>query len=188
MARPQKAAKTAPRLDEHWHKRLREAGFLLLLPLAIYLFACLFSYDATDPGWSHAGDPARGIHNFGGAFGAWIADLAFYLVGIVAYALPILLLVVGTVVLRGTMIEERSPLEPTLRLVGFVAFFFAAPGLAVSARQWSDRCFLRARVACSAISVGDALMHSFGPLGAGLFLLALFWLRSPWLPDFPGSD
>ncbi len=172
MARPQKAAKTAPRLDEHWHKRLREAGFLLLLPLAIYLFACLFSYDATDPGWSHAGDPARGIHNFGGAFGAWIADLTFYLVGIVAYALPILLLVVGTVVLRGTMIEERSPLEPTLRLVGFVAFFFAAPGLAFL--HGNGPTMLPAgEGGLLGHLVGDALMHSFGPLGAGLFLLAL---------------
>ena len=121
MARASKATKAVPRLDEHWHKRLREAGFLLLLPLAIYLLACLVSYAPADPGWSHVGDPERGIRNFGGAFGAWIADLAFYLLGVVAYALPLLLLVVGGVVLRGATVAERSPLEPTLRLVGFVA-------------------------------------------------------------------
>ena len=76
MARVLKPAKPAPKLSEQWHKRLREAAFLLLLPLAIYLFACLLTYSQNDPGWSHAGDPARDIHNFGGAFGAWIADLA----------------------------------------------------------------------------------------------------------------
>ncbi|MEO6687990.1 MAG: DNA translocase FtsK 4TM domain-containing protein, partial [Dokdonella sp.] len=95
MARVQKAATATPRLDEHWHKRLREAAFLLLLPLAIYLFACFASYAPSDPGWSHAGDPTHGIHNFGGAFGAWIGDLTFYLIGLVAYAFPVLLLVVG---------------------------------------------------------------------------------------------
>ncbi len=162
----------APRLDEHWHKRLREVAFLFLLPLAIYLFLCLFSYSAADPGWSHTGQPERGIHNFGGAFGAWIADLAFYLVGIVAYALPVLLLVVGAVILRGAAASERSPLEPTLRLVGFVAFFVAAPGLA----------FLHAGGPSALPSgtggilghlVGGSLMRTFGPLGAGLFLLAL---------------
>jgi S-DNA-T family DNA segregation ATPase FtsK/SpoIIIE len=171
VARVQKAAKTTSGLDEHWHKRLREAAFLLLLPLAIYLFACFASYASGDPGWSHAGDPARGIHNFGGAFGAWIADLTFYLIGVVAYALPLLLLVVGGVVLRGAMSEERSPLEPTLRLVGFVAFFVAAPGLA----------FLHGAVPTILPAgeggilgqlVGGSLMRTFGPLGAGMFLLA----------------
>jgi len=172
VARVQKAEKPTPRLDEHWHKRLREAGFLLLLPLAIYLFACFASYSQNDPGWSHAGDPSHGIHNFGGAFGAWIADLVFYLIGIVAYALPLLLLVVGAVVLRGADREARSPLEPTLRLVGFVAFFIAGPGLAFL--QASGPTILPAgRGGILGQLVGGSLMHSFGPLGAGLFLLAL---------------
>ena len=129
MARDSKAKKPTPRLDEHWQKRLREAAFLLLLPLAIYLLACLLSFSPKDPGWSHVGEPDH-IHNFGGAFGAWIADLGFYLLGVVAYALPLLLLAVGAVILRGSTAVERSPLEPTLRLIGFVAFFIAGCGLA----------------------------------------------------------
>ncbi|MEP7096496.1 MAG: DNA translocase FtsK 4TM domain-containing protein, partial [Dokdonella sp.] len=60
MARVQKPTQPNPALNEQWHKRLREAAFLLVLPLAIYLFACLFSYSPNDPGWSHAGDPAHG--------------------------------------------------------------------------------------------------------------------------------
>ncbi|MBA8886035.1 S-DNA-T family DNA segregation ATPase FtsK/SpoIIIE [Dokdonella fugitiva] len=172
MARTTKPAKPTPRLDEHWHKRLREAGFLLLLPVAIYLFACLASYDKDDRAWSHAGDPNRAIHNFGGAFGAWIADLVFYLIGLVAYAFPLLLLVVGWIVLRGAAREERSPLEPTLRLIGFVTFFIAAPGLAFL--QGSGPTMLPAgRGGILGHLVGGSLVGSFGPLGAGLFLLAL---------------
>ncbi len=41
-------------LSEELKRRLREAGALLLLPLALYLLVCLFSYDVADPGWSHA--------------------------------------------------------------------------------------------------------------------------------------
>ena len=171
MARTLKETK-APALDERWTKRLREAGFLVLLPLAIYLFACLASYAAGDPGWSHAGDPTRPIHNFGGAFGAWLADLSFYLLGVVSYTLPILLLVVGYVVLRGVTEQERSPLEPLLRLVGFVAFFVAAPGLA-----WLQSGHPNPLPAgpggILGQLVGSSLMGSFGPLGAGLFLFAL---------------
>ena len=172
MARAPKANRDGPRLDEQWHRRLREAGFLLLLPLAVYLLACLFSYAPGDPGWSHVGDPSQPIRNFGGAFGAWIADLLFYLLGLVAYALPILLLVVGAVVLRGKVPVERSPLEPTLRLIGFLAFFIAAPGLAFL--QGSAPTPLPAGDGgILGQLVGGSLLRSFGPLGAGLFLLAL---------------
>ena len=172
MARTPKTTPAGSRLDEHWKKRLREAAFLLLLPLAIYLFACLLSYTPSDPGWSHAGDPSRGIRNFGGAFGAWIADLAFFLGGIVAYVLPLLLLVMGAVVLRGSVGEERSPLEPTLRLVGFVAFFVAAPGFAFL--NWSGPSILPAGGGgVLGKAVGGSLAHAFGTHGAGLFLFAL---------------
>ena len=172
MARASKSGKSAPRLDEHWHRRLREAGFLLLLPLAVYLLACLVSYAPADPGWSHVGDPGRGIRNFGGAFGAWIADLAFYLLGVVAYAMPLLLLAVGAVVLRGATTVERSPLEPTLRLIGFVAFFVAAPGLAFL-HGATPTILPAGEGGILGQLVGGSLQRSFGPLGAGLFLLAL---------------
>ena len=170
MARVRTAAN--PRLDERWHKRLREAAFLLLLPLSIYLFACFLSYDAGDPGWSHAGNPAQDIRNFGGTFGAWIADLALYLVGLVAYVAPLLLLVVGWIVLRGASEDEHSPLEPTLRLLGLVAFIVAAPGLA-HLHGVEPTQLPAGEGGILGQMVGNSLGHAFGPLGAGLFLLAL---------------
>jgi S-DNA-T family DNA segregation ATPase FtsK/SpoIIIE len=172
VARDTKAKKPAPRLDEHWQKRLREAAFLLLLPLAIYLLACLLSYSPKDPGWSHVGEPDH-IHNFGGAFGAWIADLGFYLLGVVAYALPLLLLGVGAVILRGSTAVERSPLEPTLRLIGFVAFFIAGCGLA-SLHMTAPTLLPAGEGGILGSLVGGGLMKGFGYLGASLFLLALF--------------
>jgi DNA segregation ATPase FtsK/SpoIIIE, S-DNA-T family len=172
VARDSKAKKPAPRLDEHWQRRLREAAFLLLLPLAIYLVACLLSYSPKDPGWSHVGEPDH-IHNFGGAFGAWIADLAFYLLGVVAYALPLLLLGVGAVILRGAAAVERSSLEPTLRLVGFVAFFVAGTGLA-HLHMTGPTVLPAGDGGILGQLVGGGLMKGFGFLGASLFLLALF--------------
>ncbi len=170
MARTSKDL-SSPNLDAQWQRRLREAGFLLLLPLAVYFLACFASYAPADPGWSHAGDPARPIHNFGGAFGAWISDLVFYLLGLVAYTLPILLLVMGYVILRGVTARERSPLEPTLRLVGCLGFFIAAPGLAWLQSDGPSPLPMGPGGILGQL-VGSSLMHSFGPLGAGLFLLA----------------
>jgi S-DNA-T family DNA segregation ATPase FtsK/SpoIIIE len=63
---------------------LREARWLLLCTLALFVALILVSYDRADPGWSHA-VPARDIHNYGGRVGAWFADLMLYLFGVSAY-------------------------------------------------------------------------------------------------------
>ena len=176
MARDSKSIKVDIRKNDlkndAMRRRLREAAFLLLLPLVVYLFACLASYNPQDPGWSHVSQ--SGItRNIGGAVGAWAADLSFYLIGYLAYAFPILLLVVGWTLLRENSDEGESSLEPTLRLVGGVAFFVGGTGLA----------YLQSRMATALPAgpggvigqvVGEMLKHGFGFLGASLFLLALF--------------
>jgi S-DNA-T family DNA segregation ATPase FtsK/SpoIIIE len=63
---------------------LREARWLLLCTLALFVALILLSYDRADPGWSHA-SAVRDIHNLGGRVGAWIADLLLYLFGVSAY-------------------------------------------------------------------------------------------------------
>jgi S-DNA-T family DNA segregation ATPase FtsK/SpoIIIE len=152
-------------------RRLREAAFLLLLPLVVYLFACLASYNPQDSGWSHAG---TGItRNIGGAVGAWSADLAFYLFGYLAYAFPLLVLIVGWNFVREPRDESGSTLEPTLRLVGGVAFFIGGTGLAYLHPGGGGGLPAGAGGIIGHV-IGDLLMRGFGFLGATLFLLALF--------------
>ncbi|MDO4905873.1 MAG: DNA translocase FtsK 4TM domain-containing protein [Lautropia sp.] len=80
---------------EHWASRhiglsqrairlLREARWIGLCFLALFLLLILISYDSRDPGWSHA-VMVKHIHNFGGKVGAWFADLMLYLFGLSAY-------------------------------------------------------------------------------------------------------
>ncbi|UXI70024.1 DNA translocase FtsK 4TM domain-containing protein [Tahibacter amnicola] len=172
MARNSKATPTTA-ASEQTHKRLREVAFILLLPLVVYLVACLLSYSPQDPGWSHAGEPER-IHNFGGAVGAWIADLAFYFFGGLAYVFPVLLLVaVGMGILRPREDEATSALEPSLRLVGFVAFFLSGTGLAHLHFTGPSQLPEKAGGILGKM-VGGGLLHGFGFLGATLFLLAAF--------------
>ncbi|MCW5569459.1 MAG: DNA translocase FtsK 4TM domain-containing protein, partial [Dokdonella sp.] len=128
MARESKPPQKTP-LSGAVQRRLREVGFLLLLPLAIYLFACLWTYDKYDPSWAYAGQADRPIGNFGGAIGAWIAGLLLYFCGVLAYAFPALLLVIGAGVLREGR-AEHTPLEPALRLIGGSAFFISGAALA----------------------------------------------------------
>lgn len=78
-------------------RRLREAAFLLIAPVAAYLLLCLITYSPHDPGWSRAPQPGVGVHNFGGTVGAFLADVLFNLFGYLAYAFPLLLLLFGWV-------------------------------------------------------------------------------------------
>jgi S-DNA-T family DNA segregation ATPase FtsK/SpoIIIE len=165
-----KAAAMAPATRRQ--RVLREAGFLLLLPLAIYLFACLVGYNPSDPSWSHAGATGQ-IHNFGGRFGAELADYSLYFCGVLAYTFPLLLLAIGAAVLRGGSERETAPLEPGLRLTGFAAFLVAGAGLAYLHVQGPASLPAHSGGILGQL-VGDALMRGFGFLGASLFLLALF--------------
>ncbi len=147
---------------------------LLAAPLVLYLLACLISYSPDDPGWSHAGSLTGALHNFGGIAGAWIADLAFYLSGYMAYLLPITL---GGVVWLAThgRAADAEHLAPALRLSGMVLLLIVAPGLAQL--QWGAASELPAD-AGGVIGqlVGTGLAHVVGSVGANLFLFSLFFI------------
>jgi S-DNA-T family DNA segregation ATPase FtsK/SpoIIIE len=172
VARESKSIKADLRSADAMRRRLREAAFLLLLPLVVYLFACLASYNPQDDAWSHC---CTGVtRNIGGKVGAWSADLAFYLFGYLAYAFPLLVLIVGWTFVREPRSESASSLEPTLRLVGGVAFFIGGTGL-FYLQNWSVASTLPAGSGGAIGNViGELLRHGFGFLGATLFLFALF--------------
>ncbi|WP_425491333.1 DNA translocase FtsK [Frateuria soli] len=167
-----KKAPESPGLSEEAKRRLREAGALLLLPLAIYLLVCLASYNDQDPSWGHVGtvDHAR---NFGGAVGANIANLLRYIFGWVSYCFPLLLLLLGVQVLRQRGEEAEHPWESSLRLIGFVFFFITAPALMYL--NFHDEPVLPQGVGgIIGQWVGVGLLQAFGEKGAPLLLLALF--------------
>src|SRR5262249_60075345 len=109
VARESKSIKADLRNADALRRRLREAAFLLLLPLVVYLFACLATYNPQDCGWSHAG---CGItRNIGGTVGAWSADLAFHLFGWLAYAFPLLVFIICWNLLPHQPNQRQPPLH-----------------------------------------------------------------------------
>jgi S-DNA-T family DNA segregation ATPase FtsK/SpoIIIE len=135
-------------LSDELKRRLREAGAVLLLPLALYLLVCLFSYNAMDPSWSHAGQSEH-ARNFGGMLGAYVADLLRYLFGMVAYAFPLLLLGLGIHVLRHRDEKNDQPLGalPAADRFGVFLHHRTGPVLAELPRQrhGTARCRRRDR-------------------------------------------
>ena len=113
-------------LSEKTRTRLRESAFVLLLPVALYVLFALWSYTPSDPSWSHAADTNVRIGNLGGRAGAYLADLLLYLFGYLAYLLPLLLLFIGTRILRGSAaFEDTGAYEPILRLFGVLLLVFS---------------------------------------------------------------
>jgi S-DNA-T family DNA segregation ATPase FtsK/SpoIIIE len=63
---------------------LQEARWLILGVMSLYVGLILLGYNQSDPGWSHAAEVTR-VTNPGGRFGAWLADLLYYLFGLSAW-------------------------------------------------------------------------------------------------------
>ncbi|MFZ6726196.1 DNA translocase FtsK [Undibacterium sp. MH2W] len=59
---------------------LMEARWILFAALSICLILVLVSYSKDDPGWSQSSVVPK-IHNVGGKFGAWLADVLLYVFG-----------------------------------------------------------------------------------------------------------
>jgi S-DNA-T family DNA segregation ATPase FtsK/SpoIIIE len=159
-------------LSEELKRRLREAGALLLLPLALYLLVCLFSYNDQDPSWGHA-STVEHARNFGGEVGANIANLLRYIFGLVSYCFPLLLLGLGVQVLRHRGVRTVQPWEPSLRLIGSVFFFITAPAL-LYLKFHEEPVLPQGVGGIIGMWVGRGLLQAFGGTGAPLLLLAIF--------------
>jgi S-DNA-T family DNA segregation ATPase FtsK/SpoIIIE len=108
---------------------LREAKWLVLVALAIYLVLIFATFNRADPGWSHSATDAI-TRNAGGVVGAWLADVLLYLFGISAYwwvALCIYIVVWGYRRLDGTALIDRRPLA--LAFTGFVLLLLSSTAL-----------------------------------------------------------
>lgn len=64
---------------------LKEAWWLVLVLVGLYIAVILFTYHREDPSWSHMAADHAVIHNSGGSVGAWLSDMLLYLFGFSAW-------------------------------------------------------------------------------------------------------
>jgi DNA segregation ATPase FtsK/SpoIIIE, S-DNA-T family len=168
-------AKTAPRLTAAVTRGLREAGLLLLGTIALVLLVALVSYDASDPGFSFTGS-GDAVHNLIGRFGAWFADVLFFLFGWPAYLFPIMLGAWCVALLRRREPDEAgSRTNSMLRVGGFVVMLIASCALAWL--HWSAGSLRQSAGGVVGTLFGEAMLSSFSFLGGTLLLLAA-WMGS----------
>jgi S-DNA-T family DNA segregation ATPase FtsK/SpoIIIE len=160
---------------------VREARWMLFAALATYLTLVLATYNSADPGWSHAAQVDR-IHNSGGHFGAWLADLSLFLVGASAWWVVVLLLqrvYASYLRLASQFLRADPQADANQRVhweqgIGFVALIIGSVGL----EALRLRSFGTSLPHGSGGMIGESIARycwlSFGQTGATLLLLVLF--------------
>ncbi len=156
---------------------------MVLAVLTAYLVLILVTYDRGDPGWSHASKVAQ-LHNWGGPWGAWIADVMLFIFGLSAWWWCVLLMRAvwgGYRRLSQKFILEQEIApdhrhEKWISGAGFVLMMVGSVGI-----EWLRMYTIPAQLPRSPGGVlGDLIGHAtyniIGFNGATLILLALFGL------------
>jgi DNA segregation ATPase FtsK/SpoIIIE, S-DNA-T family len=155
---------------------VREAWWLVLVTIGIFLTLILFTYHRDDPSWSHSASDNALIHNAGGSFGAWLSDILLYLFGFSAWWFVVLsFYAMRLVYIKLEAANNEQPLL-ILNIVGFAMLLLASATL-----EAGHLLALPAQLPLSPASGGmlgtvvDGLLRSMlGFAGSTLTLLLLF--------------
>ncbi|HHZ3304503.1 TPA: DNA translocase FtsK [Escherichia coli] len=110
--------------------RLLEALLILIVLFAVWLMAALLSFNPSDPSWSQTAwhEP---IHNLGGMPGAWLADTLFFIFGVMAYTIPVIIVGGCWFAWRHQSSDEYIDyFAVSLRIIGVLALILTSCGLA----------------------------------------------------------
>ena len=170
------ARKRSPAAVSHLSRGVQELSGLTMLALSVVLLLALSSFNVMDPGWSHTGLGAN-VSNAGGVAGAWFADVAFYLLGYMAYLIPVKMAYFGWVLFHES--RPQNAVKAPFALVRFI-------GMAIMLPMACGLADLHFHVEPDSLPLGadgggllgsvvaSKFVSILSPLGATLIMLALF--------------
>ena len=152
-------------------RRLLEALLIVVAIFAVYLMAALVSFNPSDPSWSQTAwhEP---IHNLGGGVGAWLADTLFFTFGVLAYAIPPIILIWCWAGHRQRSSNDYIDyFTLALRLIGTLALVLTSCGLA--ALNVDDLYYFASGGVIGSL-LSNAMLPWFNGIGATLALLCIW--------------
>ncbi len=150
---------------------LRESAVIVVAAVAVVLLAALVTYHPSDPGFSFTGSGA--VQNRIGPFGAWLADVLFFLFGRPAFLFPLMLGSAAVAIHRAVADgEQGSRANTAVRVCGFLLVLVT--GCALATLHWTPRSLPQGAGGVVGSLVGGGLGAALGFLGATLALLAVF--------------
>lgn len=148
---------------------------ILLLATAvcvIYVFLSLFSFHATDPGWSQTALNER-VRNWGGSLGAYFADFLLQMFGRVAYGIPFVLLLLCMQLVRYFYYKYGQPINyftASLRIIGLLTFLISFTGFfSLNIPDWP---YYKAGGIIGEL-IANEIYVTCGQIGSSLLFLAL---------------
>ena len=197
MAQARQTTTDKKPLASHITRGLKEGALLIFGFTALYFFVALFSYDASDPGWSHSGlAEQKNIANLGGPTGALISDIFLSLFGYLAFLFPVMVAYSGLLIYRDRRNEHTLDKRGVaLRSLGFILTLISGCALA---SMYDGNIVSPLPVNAGGILgdvLGGKMEQGFNIIGATLLLLAIFFagvtlfthLSWLWLMDTTGA-
>ena len=176
------ATKTATAIEEgpksekqlHHMMLVREALWLLLLLVGLFLAVILMTYHPQDPSWFYMGSDGSVIENAGGKVGAVLSDVLLNLFGFSAWWLVVLTLF--TIWLTYQQIDAEEKERPFLayNMVGFGLLLAASSALEAGHIVSLPASLPDAAGGIIGVSVDGGLRRLFGYAGSAMVLLLLF--------------
>ncbi|EHD21932.1 DNA translocase FtsK [Brenneria nigrifluens] len=152
-------------------RRLLEAILIVVALFAVYLGVAILSFSPSDPSWSQTAwhEP---IHNVGGVAGAWLADTLFFIFGVLAYAIPPIMLCLCWSAFRHR--DSQNAIDYftfSLRLIGTLALILTSCGLA--ALNIDDLYYFASGGVLGSL-LSSSMIPRFNSMGATLILLCVW--------------
>ena len=160
--------------QQHGANLVREAWWLGLILVGMYLAVILISYNNQDPSWSHMASENTVVQNAGGAVGAWIADMLLYLFGFSAWWWVVLAFYsMWLVYLRLELTISERPFL-LFNLVGFALLLISSCALEAGHLVALPATLPLTDGGMLGNAVDGALRTMFGFAGSSMLLLSLF--------------
>ena len=156
------------------HPRLNEAVAVVFLFAGLFVFVSLASYHPFDPSWNTATSVPKAA-NLTGRVGAFLADFFLQTLGLAAYGIPVLILLIGWHWIRSTPIE--APWAKTVGGLMLLASTCTAFGLGP---VWTPIANAVPASGLAGSVLADYLLSSMNLTGAAL-VTAACWIVSLYL-------
>lgn len=154
---------------------IKEAWWLGLVLVGLYITVILFTYHREDSSWSHMAPDNAVIHNSGGRVGAWVSDMLLYLFGFSAWWWAVLAFYAMWLIYLKLEVVNLS--EKPFLLFNFIGFSLLL--IASCAIEAGHLISLPASLPLDpggvlGTSVDSLLRNMFGYTGSTMVLLVMF--------------
>lgn len=154
---------------------VREAWWLGLVLLGLYIAVILYTYHREDPSWSHIADEGTIVQNAGGPLGAWLADVLLSVFGFSAWWWAIFAFYgMWLVYLKLEVVNASKQPFLTLNFFGFVLLLVASASLEAGHIVSLPASLPLEAGGMLGNALDDTLRGTLGYVGSTMLLLIVF--------------